>query len=116
MSVTHQMMMYGKLEAFAGSEVISVVVRFGVEQDGEAVGLADLRSGVDVNIFFSEKFSPERKVIQTSIEVKLRLDDGADAHVCAEVRVEVGRGPVFGDPAVAGFKYHRTAGLLGSVA
>jgi hypothetical protein len=42
-------------------------------------------------------------MIERSIEVELRFDDGTNADVGSEVRVEVWRGAIFGNSSVAGF-------------
>ena len=101
-----------QLEPFSGSEVVRVVVRLGVQQDGQPVGLPHFRSRPDVEILLPEQLPPEREMVKIPVEVELRLDDGADADVGAEVGVEVGRGSVLGDAAVAGLQDHRPAGLL----
>jgi len=57
------MMVDRQFESFPGSQVIRVVVGFGVEQDREAVGLADLRSGSDAKIFLAKEFPPVNNFI-----------------------------------------------------
>ena len=83
------MMMNRELEAFSRSQVVGVIESFSIEEDGKSVGFSNLGTRPDVDVFFSEKFPPKWKMIERSIEVELRFDDGTNADVGSEVRVEV---------------------------
>ena len=58
------------------------------------------------------ELGPEGEVGERGVEAELRLDDGADADVGAEVRVEVGRVARAGGAPVARLQDHHPTGLL----
>ena len=73
--------------------------------------IALTRAHVDVLLDEAE-LCPEGEVGERGVEAELRLDDGADADVGAEVRVEVGRVARAGGAPVARLQDHHPTGLL----
>ncbi len=90
----------GQLEALAALRAEPVVVDLGVEQDGEAVLLAQLDARPDrVRVVGHDRVEGDR--LQLRVERDLRLDQRADAVVRAEERQQAGEGArVLGDALV----------------
>ncbi len=82
--------MHRDLEPLARLQVERVVERLRVQQHAQAVGLAHLHALQHVPVVLAKDLVPVRHSVEAVVEGQLRLDDAADAVVCAEVGVEVG--------------------------
>ena len=91
------MVLHGYFEAFAGVMMVRVIEALGVQEQGQAVGLAHFGAGLNLSgerrlaCLRPEHLRAEGVFGQALVEAQLRLDEGAKADVRAEEGQKRGR-------------------------